>query len=387
MVAVTLIGPLSVHAFIPALPMVQRAFAIGDAAAQSMLSITLLGMAASTLFYGSLSDRYGRRPVLLSGIGLFLIGATVCAVSTDVVTLASGRFVQAAGAGCGLVLARAIIRDVYGDDRLVKMMAYLTMAYVMGPMLAPPIGGALIDAFGWRAVFYLGLALGVAIFALTAIATHETAPRNHGGDEAGFGRRLIQGYARLARMPKFLGYVLHAAFIAAAFFSYVSSASFLMSDVLHRPASEYGIYFLFLPLAYLVGNFFASRLSGRVSIATMVVIGGVGAMVVAIGFVIWASVSPIDPLLLFVPGVVASIAQGLSMPNAQSGAIQVDADLTGAASGAVMFAQLSFGAIGAQVMGFVADGTVYPMAVMFLVCCALSLVSGIVPAFIRNRQT
>ncbi len=384
MIAVTLIGPLSVHAFIPALPIVQRAFAMDDATAQSMLSITLLGMAASTVFYGSLSDRYGRRPVLLTGIGLFLIGATVCAVSTNVVTLAGGRFVQAAGAGCGLVLARAIIRDVYGDDRLVKMMAYLTMAYVMGPMLAPAIGGALIDAFGWRAVFYMSLALGVAIFALTAIAIHETAPRN---DETGFGRRLIEGYGRLARIPKFLGYVFHAAFIAASFFSYISAASFLMSDVLHRPAAEYGIYFLFLPLGYLVGNFFASRLSGRVSIETMVVIGGVGAMVVAIGFLIWAVVSPIDPLLLFVPGVVASIAQGLSMPNAQSGAIQVDDDLTGTASGAVMFAQLSFGAVGVQVMGFVADGTAYPMAMVFLVCCAGALLTGIVPAFIRNRQT
>ena len=109
-------------------------------------------------------------------------------------------------------------------------------------------------------------------------------------------------------------------------------------------------------------------------------------MVVAIGFLIWAVVSPIDPLLLFLPGVMASVAQGLSMPNAQSGAIQVDADLTGAASGAVMFAQLLFGAIGAQVMGFVADGTAYPMAMMFLVCCVLSLVTGIVPAFVRHRQ-
>jgi DHA1 family bicyclomycin/chloramphenicol resistance-like MFS transporter len=384
MVAVTLIGPLSVHAFIPALPIVQRAFAMDDAAAQSMLSITLLGMAASTLFYGSLSDKYGRRPVLLTGIGLFLIGATVCAVSTNVVTLASGRFIQAAGAGCGLVLARAIIRDVYGDDKLVKMMAYLTMAYVMGPMLAPAIGGAMIDAFGWRAVFHLSLALGVTIFALTAIATYETAVRNDGGDDVGIGWRFIQGYARLARMPKFLGYVFHAAFIAAAFFSYVSAASFLMTDVLHRPAAEYGIYFLFLPLAYLVGNFIASRFSGRASIETMIAIGGFGAIIVAIGFLIWVSVSPIDPLLLFAPGVVASIAQGLSMPNAQSGAIQVDADLTGAASGAVMFAQLSFGAVGAQVMGFVADGTAYPMAIMFLVCCTGALLAGMVPALVRD---
>jgi DHA1 family bicyclomycin/chloramphenicol resistance-like MFS transporter len=89
---------------------------------------------------------------------------------------------------------------------------------------------------------------------------------------------------------------------------------------------------------------------------------------------------------LFVPGTLASIAQGLSMPNAQSGAIQVDTDLTGAASGAVMFAQLLFGAIGAQVMGFVADGTAYPMAMMFLVCCTGALVTGIVPAFVRHRQ-
>ena len=141
MIAVTLMGPLALHAFIPALPMVQRDFAMDDATSRFILSVSLFAMAVATLFYGPLSDRYGRRPVLLVGLALFLIGTLGCALADDVATLIGGRFVQAGGAACGLVLARAMVRDVYGDDRLVKMMAYLTMAYVMGPMIAPAVGG------------------------------------------------------------------------------------------------------------------------------------------------------------------------------------------------------------------------------------------------------
>ena len=375
MVAVTLMGPLALHAFIPALPIVQRDFAIDDATSRFILSVSLFAMAVATLFYGPLSDRYGRRPVLLVGLALFLIGTLGCALADDVATLIVGRFVQAGGAACGLVLARAMVRDVYGDDRLVKMMAYLTMAYVMGPMIAPAVGGALADFLSWRAIFHMGLIIGGAVFILTALVTHETAPSI--GVARG-PRFILRDYGRLLRMPRFMGYVLHCGFISASFFAVITSASFLLSEVLHRPATEFGIWFMSLPAGYLLGNFTATRMSGWLTINASVVTGALIAMIPAIGFLIWVNLEPITPLMLFLPCAVAGLGQGLSMPNAQSAAISVAPELTGTASGVVMFAHLFLGAIGAQVMGFVADGTAFPMALVFFGFLSLSLIAAIV---------
>jgi MFS transporter, DHA1 family, multidrug resistance protein len=376
MVAITMMGPLSIHALIPALPRMQHDFNIDSATAQFMLSITLFAMAGATLFYGPLSDRYGRRPVLLVGLALFLIGTLGCVLADDVTTLIGGRFVQAGGAACGLVLARAMVRDVYGDDKLVKMMAYLTMAYVIGPMVAPAIGGALTDALGWRSIFYMGLIIGGLIIILTLLVTHETAP-NVGVRSSGF--VALRSYGRLARMPKFIGYVLHCGFISASFFAFISAASFLMAEVLHRPAAEYGLWFISFPACYMAGNFAASRVTSRYSIDRMVIIGGSIGFAASIGFVIWVLVAPLTIYMLFLPCAIASLGQGLSMPNAQSGAISVDPDLTGTASGVVMFAQLFLGAVGAQFMGFVADGTAMPMALVFCGFLALAVLMAFVP--------
>src|ERR1044071_5233081 len=127
--SISLIGPLAVHLFMPVIPAVKASLGLSDALAQLTFSTSLFGMAISTLFYGSLSDRYGRRPVLLSGLSLFLIGSAISVVTDSVFMLVLGRFVQAVGAGCGITLGRAIAQDVYGRDRLVKAIAYLTMAY------------------------------------------------------------------------------------------------------------------------------------------------------------------------------------------------------------------------------------------------------------------
>src|SRR5438128_751320 len=142
--SIALIGPLAVHLYLPVIPAIKAALGISDALAQLTFSVSLFGMAFATLFYGSLADRYGRRPVLLSGLGLFLIGSVISALADGVVTLVLGRLVQAIGAGCGTTLVRTIARDAYGPDRLVKAIAYLTMFYTLGPMVSPIAGGVLI---------------------------------------------------------------------------------------------------------------------------------------------------------------------------------------------------------------------------------------------------
>lgn len=381
MLAVTLTGPLSIHAFLPALPFIQDAFDVDAATAQLTFSVVLITMAVSMLAYGTLSDRYGRRRVLLVGLALFIVGAVVCMVAPGIDTLIAGRFIQATGAAGGIVLARAMARDVYGDERLVKVLAYLTMAYVLGPMLAPTVGGALIDAFGWRALFTMAIAGGVAIMALVIVATPETAPA--ATSTAGPG--VLESYARLVRNPRFMGYALHNGFASASFYAYISAASFLMRDVLQRPAAEYGLYFLSAPGFFLVGNFIAGRLGGRVRIDVMVVSGSVFTLLCALAFPVLLEIFPLGPTLLFSMGAIGSIGQGMSMPNAQSGGIIVEPDLTGTASGVVMFMAMFIGAIGAQLAGFTADGTAWPMAVIYIVCCALALAAGLMAMMTRPK--
>ena len=153
-----LITPLAVHLFFPVIPAVKVALGLTDAYAQLTFSIALFGMAFATLFYGSLSDRYGRRPVLLSGLALFLFGSVVSLIAETAHALVLGRLIQAIGAGCALTLVRAIARDAYRAEQLVKAIAYLTMFGTLGPMVSPIIGGVLTDTLGWRSVFGFALA-------------------------------------------------------------------------------------------------------------------------------------------------------------------------------------------------------------------------------------
>ena len=167
------------------IPAVKAALGLSDAYAQLTFSIALFGMAFATLFYGSLSDRYGRRPVLLSGLALFLFGSVVSLIAETAHALVIGRLIQAIGAGCALTLVRAIARDAYRAEQLVKAIAYLTMFGTLGPMVSPIIGGALTDTLGWRSVFGFALAAGAAITLTVYLAMYETHPvekRTKAGD-------------------------------------------------------------------------------------------------------------------------------------------------------------------------------------------------------------
>jgi DHA1 family bicyclomycin/chloramphenicol resistance-like MFS transporter len=379
--AITLIGPLSIHLFLPAIPTIKAEFAISDALATFTFSITLMTMAFMTLIYGNISDRYGRRPVLLIGLVFFIAGSAATMLASSVPTLIAGRLLQAIGAGCGVTLARAIARDAYGPERLVKAIAYLTMAYAIGPMIATPLGGAIIDVASWRSVFLFALLAGLAILAGAFIIIPETHRK---GDRQTQGNPL-KSYARLMRQPRFAAYVLQSAFQSGAFYALATASPFLATEYLHLSAGQYGIYFLFFSGGYCLGNWISSRLSGKVDIDTMVLIGSLMFSLTVLGQAIFTLTSPLTTMMLFIPGFLISVAQGLSLPNGQAGAMRVALSLSGSAAGIGVFLQIFCSAAFAQIYGFLADGTPVPLIWIEAGGSLFALVAGIYVYVTRSK--
>jgi DHA1 family bicyclomycin/chloramphenicol resistance-like MFS transporter len=381
---VTFSGPLAIHFFLPAVPLLKQEFGVGSSMAQAAFSITLFVMALSTLVYGSLADRFGRRVVLIGGLGLFVAGSAVCAMSETIASLIVGRLVQAVGAGCGLVLSRAIAHDLYAGERVVRILAYLTMAYSLGPMIAPPVGGFLVDGIGWRAIFAVAavaatVTLALALVVLPGDDRRQMTTRLQRGS-------LLGGYVRLFGNARFCGFVFQSGFGSGAFFAYAGASTLLMNELLHRPPSEFGVYFVLFPIGYWLGTLIASRLGGRVAIEVMVAAGAGVTFLAAVALAGFVLSGALTPLVLFLPGLFVTLGQGLSLPNAQAGAIGTVPALAGTAAGIGIFLQLGLGAAGAQLTGLFADGTAWPMIAVVLGSTILEVIAGLVPLMLRGRK-
>jgi DHA1 family bicyclomycin/chloramphenicol resistance-like MFS transporter len=365
LLSVTFIGPLSLHLFIPAMSAVKDAFGVSTGAAQLTMSLAMLSMAFFTVAYGGLSDRLGRKRVLLAGLVLFTFGAAACMVAPNMPMLLAGRILQGAGAGCGVVLARAIARDVYGQERVAQVIAYLTAAYVLGPMLAPPVGGQLTAAFGWRALFVLASVVGLLVIFAVIFGVPETRAQS-----AAAPRSVFAGYKLLLRRPRFVGFMLQPGLMSAAFYTQATAASFLAAEHLGADPAKIGWWFFAFPIGFLTGSFISGRIGARRSIEFMTILGGVIGVVNGGLLVAWFYFGGISMAALYIPGTFVSLAQGLSMPYAQAGAMAVDPELSGSASGAVVFSQFFWPAALQQLTGLLADGTWVPMAAVH--CAAVT---------------
>lgn len=376
-----LITPLAVHLFFPVIPAVKVALGLSDAHAQFTFSVALFGMAFATLFYGSLSDRYGRRPVLLSGLGLFLIGSVISAIAETANTLILGRLVQAIGAGCALTLVRAIARDAFHAEKLVKAIAYLTMFGTLGPMVSPFIGGVLIDTFGWRSVFGFALLAGGAIMLVAYLVIAETHPvskRNIGGES------VAQSYAALFSRLRFNAFVFQSGLTTGTFMVMATASASLMTELLKRPATEFGLYFLLFPMGFFFGNLISTRVGNRVSTETMVLLGSLLALATVTIQALVLTSGWLTPLAFFIPGTFVTMAQGIAMPYAQVGAMAEVPRFAGTAAGVGVFMQHFCAAVFAQFYGFLADGTPRPMVTIAVLCGILVLISGAIP-YLQKR--
>jgi len=268
------------------------------------------------------------------------------------------------------------VRDLYAREQAASMIAYLTMAMVVAPMLAPSVGALLLDLFDWHAIFIALTGVGL----LLIWRAQQRLPETRAGGSGGAGwSALLSGTAALMRSAAFIAYVLQSTFAISVFFAFVAGAPYYMIDILHRPATEYGLWFIVVSLGFMAGNFVTARLGRRIGLDRMVLFGS---WLVLLGIVLAAGLTLgglWTPIALFGPMILATFGNGLSIPNAQAGAVSVDPLLAGTASGLSGFTQMLVAALVSQAVGMLQNGTPYPMLGFMVACAAISLLGFVLP--------
>jgi MFS transporter, DHA1 family, multidrug resistance protein len=370
--ATSALGPASMQILLPALPVIKETFEVSTEVAQLTLSLSMLAIALGTLFYGPLSDKYGRKPVMLLGLSITLVGSVFCFVANTIELLIVGRFIQAFGAAVGLVLARAIVRDVYGAQEAARVIATLVMVMVVAPMLSPALGGELMLRLGWESVFVVIAIACILISLLLFKNLPETLkePVPFTGVAS-----MIGNYARLFQSRAFCGYAFCVTFVSVLFFSFISAVPEIMVSVMKRPPNEYGYYFIMIPIGFMAGNYFARHFGRSMELNRMISIGAsLGVTGVSLAIVLQL-IGFHQPIALFAPIALAVFGNGISLPNAQAAAINEFPKFAGSASGLTGFLQMFFSAIAAQLVAVIFNGTVYPLLILMLTASILSLIS------------
>ncbi len=361
LVAMTACGTLGMHVIIPALPATARALGISSGTAQLTITLYLIGLAAGQLLYGPVSDRFGRRPVVLVGLSLFTAASVVTAVAPNAAILIGGRILQSIGGCAGLVLGRAAVRDGAAADKAAGQLALLTLVMSLVPAIAPAIGGFITAYISWRASYVLLAVIG----GLTLLACALRLPETRTPD-GGASRSLIIGYARLLRSRRFCGYAIGGACSTTAFYGFMSASPFIFETQLHQHTQDIGLYHLVLMGGVALGSLVANRLAGRVSVPTALRFANWVGVLGAALFLRADMTDTLSVATVIAPVTLFMVGAGMASPFALAGSVSVAPQSIGAASGMYGFVQMTYGMLCTVVAEAWHPGAVYPVAIILL---------------------
>ena len=356
---VTFCATLGVHLFVPALATVSHEFGAPVHQLQAAVTMYVLGLATGQLVYGPLSDAFGRRPALLVGLALFLGASLVCMTATSAPVLVAARFFQAFGACAGMILSRAIVKDVYHGDETMRRLAMLALILTATPGVAPLVGGTLTSTLGWRAIFGFMALLAAAGLALTAWLLPETRQASQAVP-----REVLREYLSLLRTPAFLFAVIGAGCSTASIYAFVAGAPFMFSQRFGTTPLMMGFWMFVMTLGMPLGNLVVVRLSRRLgSVRSATLASGLNLTCAALLYLQTAWLTPT------LAGVVAtmfvySFGTGMSSPAALSTALSINPKVPGSASGVYGCGQMAIGALCVAALALGHDQGVMASAVL-----------------------
>jgi DHA1 family bicyclomycin/chloramphenicol resistance-like MFS transporter len=379
----TALGPLSMDMYLPSLPDIAHVLVAPTARTQLTVSSYLIGFAVGQVIYGPLSDRHGRRPVLLAAVALYLTSTLACAAAQSVDPLIAARFLQGVGGSGAIVLARAIVRDLYSGVRAARELSLMGSISAFAPIVAPMIGGVLQSAFGWRASFVC-MSIGAIIAALVAARLlPETLRQRSGAPISLFS--VLRGYGSVLRHRGFLIYLGIITISYAGLFAWISGASVVLQGVYGLSAVTFGFTFALGAAGYMVGAMIATRLVVRLGLDRTI---GVGVIVLAAGGLALAAVvaAGIPGIWLVAAMAVYLAGLGLAMPQAMAGALTPFPDRAGTAASLMGVVQQAVAAAVAAVIGGYLGRSAWPVTGVVLAMSCLTFLLWALTRRLRAQQ-
>ncbi len=370
--ALVSLGPLSTDMYLPALPSMADEFATDSGNIQLTLSPFLAGFALAQIIYGPLSDRFGRKPVLMAGLLIFTLSSLACALSDNIVSLIIFRFLQALGGSAGPVLGRAMVRDIHGAANSGKVLSHIATAMALAPAVAPIAGGFMSLYWGWQSIFLFLALLGLLGTVLLHFQIAESAPEEFRHPKSIY--QILRNYQILLGDKKYLGYTLTCTASYAGLFCFLSGSSFVVIDYYGIAQENYGLLFTMVVIGYISGTLIGGRLSLSKGFQTLVMLGSIICLISGLIMLALAFTQPTHVAATIVPMMLFMVGVGLVMPQSMAGALSDYPHIAGSASGLLGFIQMTSAGITGIVVGHGYDGTPLIMSLMIALMGVLTLV-------------
>ena len=354
------VGPLTTDMYLPSLPDIARLLGASSAQVQLTVSAYLIGFAAGQIIYGPVSDRHGRKPVLIGAIALYCAASLACALSTSIEMLIVARAFQALGGSGGIVLTRAIVRDIYSGAHAGRELSVIGSVMALAPVLAPILGGLIQTAFGWRVTFLALVGAGFAGAAVVWALLPETL--NNRAAEPVSLPSMLRSYRIVGRNPAYLAYLSITSASYAGLFAWISGSAFVLQDLYGLAPFDFGVAFALGSVGYMIGSAIAARLVIRLGQDGVLGLGGCAcaagglAMVAAVASGLTSSISLVLPMAVYLAGL------GMVLPQGIAGAMTPFPERAGAASSLFGFLQQTAAAVCGAAVGWFLGQSAWPLA-------------------------
>ncbi len=378
------LGPLSTDMYLPALPRIVQEFNSDSGTIQLTLSLFLVGFAFAQIIYGPLSDRYGRKPVLLAGLLLFVFSSVGCALSENANALILFRFLQALGGSAGPVLGRAMVRDIHGPQNSAKVLSHIGTMMALAPSVAPIAGGFMSVFWGWQSIFWFLALFGMLGSLLLFYQIEESAPEEYRHPKSI--SKILGDYATLIRDRLFIGYTLTCTFSYAGLFSFISGSSYVIIEYYGVPSQWFGFLFTLVVIGFVSGTFSGGLLSNTRGYKQLVAIGSAICLVSGAAMLLLAMFNPPHVAFTIIPMMIFMLGVGLVMPQSMAGALANYPHIAGSASGLLGFTQMTTAGLVGIVIGHNYDGTPMIMSSMIALMGVLALLSYLTLIHFKQRQ-